>query len=309
MTEKIHVVLASDANYRPGLEVAKATMIASCSDPARLAFHAFDEESLSSCAVSEMPKWNGSHMPYLRLWLPTLLPEVDRVIYSDVDTLWNRDVCALWDSTAACAPTTDGRRPALFWVRDMMSMRDASGEWVERVAAGEGFAFDWTRYGCSGICVMDLGKMREMRFTQRVLELYAKYGVPKYPDQDVLNVIFNRDSEMLPSVWGAMGDWRQLPDPREKCVYHLTGAGRHFNDKVSPTYPPQYQLWWRVRTKLVRSESVFQQAGVGGLVRLLAWTWPLHAVARILPLKLRERVVRQWFFAAVLDLHAKGVVL
>lgn len=307
MSDKIHIVLASDANYLPGLEVAKATMAAACADPSRLVFHIFDEEDLATCAVRDVPRWNGSHMPYLRLWLPRLLPDVDYVVYSDVDTIWNRDVRELWVKTVEAREGNE--RPAIYWVRDMLSMRDASGEWVERVAVDEGFEFDWTRYGCSGVCVMNLKKMREMRFTQRVLELYAKYGVPRFPDQDVLNVIFNRDSEMLPSVWGAMGDWRQLPDPREKCVYHLTGAGRHFNDQVPPTYPPQYQLWWRVRTKLVRNEPGFQKSGVGGRVKLLAWTWPLHVVTRILPLKLRERIVRQWFFAKVLDLHAKGVVL
>jgi len=243
MFRKIHIVLASDANYWPGLEVTKATMIASCSDPARLEFHIFDEVSLEKCAVADMPKWNGSHMPYLRLWLPALLPEVDRVIYSDVDTIWNRDVCELWTKTGLGSLEGLGVKPSkppLSWVRDMQSMREEAKDWIEKVAEGEGFEFDWTRYGCSGICVMNLKKMREMNFTQRVLDLYAKYGVPKFPDQDVLNVIFNRESEMLPSVWGTMGDWRQLPKPGEKCVYHLTGAGRHLHDQTPPTYPPQY---------------------------------------------------------------------
>lgn len=47
--EKVHVVMAADAGYRKGLDVAKASMVASCSDPERLAFHLFgDDPGLSA---------------------------------------------------------------------------------------------------------------------------------------------------------------------------------------------------------------------------------------------------------------------
>jgi len=285
--DAIHIVLASDENYRPGLEVTKATMLAACSESARLEFHIFDEASLAACDVGKMPKWNTSHMPYLRLWLPQLLPNVDWVVYSDVDTIWRRDVCELWDWVVG-----DGRSgkeaKGIYWVRDFRSMREESHEWIEKAAGG---AFDWTRYACSGVCVMNLRKMRETNFTQRVLELFSKHGVPKFPDQDVLNALFNSDSELLPSVWNAMGDPNNLPPKGEKCVYHLTGVGRHFHDAVPPVYPPQYQLWWNVRTG---------SGDVHGRSRCLAALWPLHALARMLPLRTRERVVRQLFFANVL---------
>jgi len=321
MNDKVHIVLASDANYVPGLEVTRATMLAACSEPSRLVLHVFDEASLSDLQTSQaaklqnLPLWNGSLMPYLRLFLPQLLPEVDRVVYSDVDTIWNRDVCELWGSVVREGENgevvrSSSSRPlassaSIAWIRDMASMREESDEWISEVAAGEGIAFDWTRYACSGICVMNLKKMRETNFTERVLGLYARYGVPKFPDQDVLNVLLNRDSELLPPVWGAMGDPSNLPPVDEPCVYHLTGVGRHFHDATPPTYPPQYQLWWRVREKVRRGEN-----GEGGIsdssflipnsYRLLATFWPLHGLANLLPLRLRERIVRQWFFAKVL---------
>jgi len=289
---EIHIVLASDANYMPGLEVTRATMLAACSDPSRLRFHVFDDNEalsalLGSSVSQRLPLWNGSLMPYLRLFLPRLLPGVGRVVYSDVDTIWNRDVCELWDLAARDAGA------AISWVRDMSSMRQDAAAWVGKAAAGEGLAFDWTRYACSGVCVMNLGKMRETNFTGRVLDLYAKYGVPKFPDQDVLNILYNRDSALLPPVWGAMGDPNNLPDPSEPCVYHLTGAGRHFHDAVPPAYPPQYLLWWKVR----KGQGVRRTPGA---YRVLAALWPLHGLARLLPLRLRERIVRQWFFATVL---------
>lgn len=312
----------------PGLEVTRATMLASCPEPGRLVFHVFDEQSLANLPNFQtskhpsLPLWNGSLMPYLRLWLPLLLPDIDWVIYSDVDTIWNRDVCELWESVVREGENGETVRssssrpshpltslPAIAWVRDMASMRFDANEWIAKVAAGEGIAFDWARYACSGICVMNLKKLRETNFTQRVFDLYAKYGVPKYPDQDVLNVLLNRDSVLLPSVWGAMGDPNNLPPADEKCVYHLTGAGRHFHDKTPPTYPPQYLLWWLVWEKVSKGESGEKVRAsnlsnpsilIPAPYRILSMLWPLHGLARILPLRLRERIVRQWFFARVL---------
>lgn len=290
---KIHVVLASDANYLPGLEVTKATMLASCSAPSRLAFHVFDEHALdclSASTKSRLPLWNGSLMPYLRLWLPQLLPTVDRVVYSDVDTVWNRDVCELWDQTSVRRP-----HPSIFWVRDMASMRESAGEWIERASAGEGVSFDWSRYACSGICVMNLRKMRDTDFTERVLELYEKYGVPKFPDQDVLNLLFNQDGELLPPVWGAMGDPGNLPASGERCVYHLTGCGRHFHDAVPPVYPPQYQFWWNVRTG---ARNVHWRSRL--LSKMLGTIRLGQFFGKLFPRQTLERVVRQCFFARVL---------
>jgi len=301
---KVHVVLASDANYLPGLEVTRASILRSCPDPGRIAWHVFDDTALEGMTgVQGLRKWNGSLMPYLRLWLPQMLPKVDWVIYSDVDAVWNRDVCELWDGVVGEKGKTEpevgqAESPAIYWVRDFRSMRQVVGRWIGQVADDEGWAFDWDRYACSGVCVLNLKKMRERKFTERVLELFAQYGVPDYPDQDVLNLMFNRDSVMLPPVWDAMGDCSNLPPDGEKCVYHITGIGRHFHDAVPPAYPPQYQLWWRIRNRDLG-------VGDGGRVpfrsRILAVTWPLHRLAGVLPLKVRERVVRQWYFARELN--------
>jgi len=43
MKDKVHVVMAADGPYLKGLEVAKASMVESCSDPERLEFHIFRE--------------------------------------------------------------------------------------------------------------------------------------------------------------------------------------------------------------------------------------------------------------------------
>lgn len=275
--EAIHVVLAADANYAPGLEVTQRSLRRSCSRPGRIVWHVFDETALDGLVGLEaFVRYNTSRMPYLRLFLPELLPDVDWVVYSDVDVIWNRDVCelaGLFDASVA-----------IQWVRDFESTVRDVRPWIRKT----GIAFDETRYGCSGICLMNLKKMRATRLGARATDLVRRFGTPPYADQDLLNVLFNRDCGLLPEHWDVLCGLR---DWRTPAVYHLTGVGRHFHDAVPPVYPPQYQLWWNV---------AHGTASVHWRSRLLAVLWPLRAVARLLPPDVRTRVMRQGFFAKVL---------
>lgn len=275
--ETIHVVLAADANYAPGLEVTQRSLRRSCSRPGRIVWHVFDETALDGLVGLEaFVRYNTSRMPYLRLFLPELLPDVDWVVYSDVDVIWNRDVCelaGLFDASVA-----------IQWVRDFESTVRDVRPWIRKT----GIAFDETRYGCSGICLMNLKKMRATRLGARATDLVRRFGTPPYADQDLLNVLFNRDCGLLPEHWDVLCGLR---DWRTPAVYHLTGVGRHFRDAVPPVYPPQYQLWWNV---------AHGTASVHWRSRLLAALWPLRAVACLLPPDVRTRVMRQGFFAKVL---------
>lgn len=278
MTEDVvHVVLAADANYVPGLEVTRRSMLRSCMVPGRLVFHVFDETALRGLeGLDAFACYNTSRMPYLRLFLPELLPTVDWVVYSDVDTIWNRDVCelaGLFDASVS-----------IQWVRDFEStVRD-----VRPLIRKAGIAFDETRYGCSGICIMNLKKMRRMCPGTRALDLVRRFGTPPYADQDLLNVLFNQDCGLLPAHWDVL---RGLPSWRTPAVYHLTGVGRHFHDAVPPVYPPQYQFWWNV---------AHGTSGVHWRSRFLAALWPMRFLTCLLPPVVRDRVSRQWFFAKVL---------
>lgn len=286
MEKRIHVALASDANYLPGLEVTKASMLRSCSDPERLVFHVFDGSALENLDGLEVfDRYNTSKMPYLRLFLPELLPEVDWIVYSDVDTIWNRDVCELgelFDDSVS-----------IQWVRDFRGTMEEERAWggsVRRAGLGVA-AFDETRYACSGVCIMNLAKMRAEGMTRRAVSMVAACARPPHADQDVLNELYNLDSGLLPSVWNCMGNCRDLPRWSERCVYHLTGVGLRFHAATAPVYPPQYQLWWNVAHG---ASAVHRRS------RLLSALWPLRFLAWLLPWRLRERVVRQWFFARVL---------
>ncbi|MBQ4439932.1 MAG: glycosyltransferase [Kiritimatiellae bacterium] len=219
----VHVVFAADEKYRPALEVAKSTMLASCSDPSRLVIHEFDARALDNIDTSGLRPWNGSFMPYLRLFLPGLLPDVDTVVYSDVDTIWNRDVLELG---ALADPSVSAQ-----WVHDFESVARSPG------------------YGCAGVCILNLRKLRERGFVGEVRRYFAQNPNPRFPDQDALNDILKDDFLLLSPVWNDMGNIMNLPPRGEKSVWHITGIGRCL-DKPDIAWPPQYALWHKVRERL-----------------------------------------------------------
>ena len=113
----IHVAMASNRRYFPGLRATTVSLIKAASEPKRLMFHVFsdgltqeDKDSLVvlarrfgydgsfdfrepnmkklSCKFKE---YNGSLTPFLRLYFPEEFPDIDWLLWSDVDVLWFRD--------------------------------------------------------------------------------------------------------------------------------------------------------------------------------------------------------------------------
>ena len=232
MKDNIHIVMVADGAYRKGLEVAKASMVASCSAPERLAFHLFGEdEKITSRIRADFGTYKGSPMAFVRLYLGELLPDVDWVVYSDVDTLWYRDVVELWDLR--------DETKVLQWVQDIPSTRAEASFWQKRIHAG----FNPWKYGCSGVMLLNLKQMRSAKLLDRAVAFTREHGLFKYVDQDILNALCQAGSGFLPSCWNVL-----IPTPencRGGCVLHLVGVGRCFNVPYVGSVL-QYHYWEHV---------------------------------------------------------------
>ena len=275
MNDKVHVVMAADGPYLNGLEVAKASMIESCSDPERLEFHIFRAgDVLCDRLRSEFGTYRGSPMAFLRLYLGELLPDVDWVVYSDVDTLWHRDVCELW--------TLRDDAKTVQWVK---SKPFEFVDWCrERKVPLDGFVPE--RYGCSGVCLMNLKCWRESHALQRCMDFAKRYGIPKYADQDIMNAVLPLECGMLPEHWDV-----QIPSPENTpdCVLHLTGVGQYFATPYRGKIA-QYRYWdhvargsetgrvyalpfylrpWMVQLLLPFASPLFRER----VYRNFAWRW------------------------------------
>lgn len=276
--DKLHIVMAADEPYMKGLEVAKASMIASCSNPARLEFHIFGENpSLDARIRNEFGTYKGSSMAFLRLYLGELLPNVDWIVYSDVDTLWYRDVLELsklFDSAKT-----------IQWVRDLPGTAFEFTQWCNAHGVPSR-DFRPENYCCSGICIINLTLWRERNVLRRCHEFIAKYGCPKYADQDILNAVLANEAGMLPDWWDVL-----IPSPKNtpRCVMHLTGVGRCFerpyggkvvqyrywehvarNKPFTSTWTlPFYMHRWMIRLCLPFSNVILHDR----IQRYFAWRW------------------------------------
>ena len=259
-----------------------SSMRASCSEPERLVFHVFREDVVLLARIRrEFGTYKGSPMAFLRLYLGELLPDVDWVVYSDVDTIWKRDVCELW-----------GLRDKSKLIQWVKSSPFEFVDWCREKGVPLG-GFDPACYGCSGVCLMNLKRWREAEALERCRDFACRYGVPKYADQDIMNAVLPKECGLLPECWDV-----QIPSPENtpSCVLHITSVGRYFNTPYKGGIA-QYRYWehvargggigkvfafplylrgWMIRLFLLFASPLFCER----VQRNLAWRWFVAREAR-----------------------------
>lgn len=114
---------------------------------------------------------------YLRLELPWLLPEFDRILYLDIDTLVRKDLQELWN--------TDLTGYLLAGVRAAVNITD-KWEWNSDRPYWHMLSDMKGDYVNSGVLLMNLAEMRSRHLKQQWDELSTIRMY--YQDQDILNI-------------------------------------------------------------------------------------------------------------------------
>jgi lipopolysaccharide biosynthesis glycosyltransferase len=147
-------------------------------------FHAIDDRSVSHLpATARLP-----HVMWYRLFLPELLPDVDRVLYLDADTLVVDRIAPLWDlplDESYVAAVSNVFEPQ-FANRPSLLGLDPTQEYFN-----------------SGVLLFNLAKMRHDGVTRRMLRFATEQQL-LWPDQDVLNVVLGRARVHLDPRWNCM---------------------------------------------------------------------------------------------------------
>lgn len=278
MDERVHIALVANGPYLPGLRLTKASMIAAAKHPEKLVFHEFNVDEYDLSGLKALPPFKGGHAAYFRLLFPKLLPELDRVVYADVDTVWFRDPEELW--------SIDTHDKAIWWVKDIPSTRY------------EDSAYDPEKYGCTGVMLMNLKAMRERDVLGKCLAFGEGKTTLKYADQDLLNGCAQDDSAFLPPEWDIV-----MEGVPERGVYHVVGIGQHFGkaDTGAAIHSrlPQHALWFKWYDELVRGiEPVRRHRKAYELIWRIVAIVP-RFVVRLLPARceLCSSLRRLHFFA------------
>ncbi|MBQ3436657.1 glycosyltransferase family 8 protein [Candidatus Saccharibacteria bacterium] len=134
----------------------------------------------------------SSAVYYYRAFIPIMFPLYKKAVYIDSDTILRGDIGELYDielGDNVMAAMVDPKVTVIPEFRDYVD---------------NALDVPHTEYVNSGVQVMDLRKMRKMRYLSTMIDLIRKYDADLVaPDQDYLNVILKDQILHLDSVWNA----------------------------------------------------------------------------------------------------------
>ena len=160
----------------------------------------------------------SSAVYYYRAFIPLLFPLCKKAVYIDSDTILRGDIGELYDidlGENAMAAMVDPKVSAIPEFRD----------YVDRAV---GVPHD--EYVNSGVQVMDLKKMRKLKYLSTMIEMIKKYDADLVaPDQDYLNVILRGKILHLDPVWNAEPR-KDLPRNTKLVHFNLFNKPWHYKN-------------------------------------------------------------------------------
>lgn len=127
---------------------------------------------------------------WYRVFLPELLPGVDRVLWLDADTIVRESLRPLWDTPLGGKALAAVPNAVLY----------AAAGTVARLGIA-----DRRRYFNTGVLLCDLARMRAQG-SERLLRAAAAANREwiRFADQDVLNCVYHGDYVRLPLAWNVL---------------------------------------------------------------------------------------------------------
>ena len=199
---------------------------------------------------------------YYRAFIPNLFPLYEKAIYIDSDTVLRGDIGELFDTDLegkALAAMVDPK------VSEIPEFR----EYVENAVG-----VPCTEYVNSGVQVMDLKKMRKLKYLPKMINLIKKYDADLVaPDQDYLNVILRGDIKHIGSEWNEVPS-KDLPRGTKLIHYNLFNKPWHYKN-----VPCERMFWTAAKGtgfygELKRQQAAFDEekqeadhAKVGALIK------------------------------------------
>ena len=129
---------------------------------------------------------------FYRFFIPLLFPRYEKAIYIDSDTILRGDIGKLFDMEM-------GENVVMAMIDPKVTVIPEFRDYVD-------FALDvpHTEYVNDGVMLMDLRKMRKMKYLSQMVEIIKKYDADLVaPDQDYLNVILRGKIGYFGPEWNA----------------------------------------------------------------------------------------------------------
>lgn len=166
---------------------------------------------------------------WYRIFLPKLLPDVERVLYLDVDTLVLDTLTPLWELAL------DG-----YLIAAVQNVFMKYHRWQ---AADLGLSVQ--DYFNSGVLLFHLEEMRKAKFTRGLSRLVRKWGPAlKWPDQDALNLAAQSRWLRLHPRWNVMNSYISHPEIAAEVFSAGDLAGALSNPAIRHFEGPEANKPW-----------------------------------------------------------------
>lgn len=163
---------------------------------------------------------------YYRFFIPRLFPQYGKAVYLDSDTILLDDVGKLFDTELGENVVAAMPDPKVTVIREFR-------DYVDK-AVGVPHA----EYVNDGVMVMDLKKMRKMKYLSTMVNLIKKYDADLVaPDQDYLNVILRGKISEMDARWN-MEPSDNLPKDAKLVHFNLFNKPWHYKNV------PCEKLFW-----------------------------------------------------------------
>jgi len=181
------------------------------------------------------PNRRFGRVAWYRVLLPELVPDLDRILYLDADTIVCRPLTELWELELEGFPVAAVVNP-LYPFMDQGFLSD--------------LGLNGDDYFNSGVLLMDLARWRSQGFTDKVLSISKVQYSQEWPDQNALNCAFRSNWLALHPKWNMQNTFFDLPPRSLPLSIGTFGLSRdevsivHF---IGPYKPWHYRCKHRLR--------------------------------------------------------------
>lgn len=234
LTDKhIPIFFSTDDNYIPYLDVAISSLISNASKGYKYRIIVLNtglkSENIEKIKKNEQEGFTidfidiGKHVEdiksrfkdvyhfsvvtYYRLFIASLFPEYDKIVYLDCDLVVLGDVSELYNTDLG--ESIIGAAPEQF-----VQNTDEFRAYAEKA-----LGVDPDGYVNAGVLVISLDKFREHRIEERFIDLISSYDFDLLdPDQAYINFLCSGKIHMLPNGWNK--EPMELPCEGRKNIVH-----------------------------------------------------------------------------------------
>ena len=168
----------------------------------------------------KIPEWIHEHKctdywspgALLRLWIPDILPDVDKIIYFDCDMVIRTDISNIWNIPM------DNYYIGACKDHGSIEIYKNKRNYVPNKIIDE--------YFNTGLLIMNLQliRKRQKSFSDLALSYIFKHPKNLFPDQDMLNWYCNGEYQRLERKYNIPSFCKDVMEFQDDCIIHYTGG-------------------------------------------------------------------------------------